>query len=143
MLTSFFHILFYLLSLLFSRFQPFIQPFKECTLPQNTVLRFQYPMVFIGIDKQFGRHAAHDGCIKSGHSLVGENTEILFTVDAENRSVPFVYKEVRGVGKRTLFFSQYAPPISQLANHFSSVSRYCISILKMPSWAINALKRLS
>ena len=34
-----------------------------------------------------------------------------------------------------LFFSQGAPPMSQLANHISSVVKYCIFKSKMPQWA--------
>ena len=43
--------------------QPFIQPVKEGTLPQDAVLRFQYPVVFI-LFLQFGfvgsLHASED-----------------------------------------------------------------------------------
>ena len=95
--ASFFHILFYLLSLLFCRLQPLIQPFKECALPQNAVLRFQHPVVLIGINKQFGRNTAHYGSVKGSHCLVGKDAEILFAMNAEDRGVPFVYEEVGGV----------------------------------------------
>ena len=126
--------------------QPHIQPFEECTLPKHAILRFQHPMVFVGIDQQLGRNTSKDSCIKRRHTLVSQNSIILFTVDAENRCIPFIDKQVRGIGKCTLcrriLFFPVSTPISQLANHISSVSRYCISILKIPSCAIKALKRL-
>ena len=42
-----------------------------------------------------------------------------------------------------LVLSQKGPPRSQLANHISSVSRYCVSVLKIPAWAMKHAKRLS
>ena len=57
-------------------------------------------MVFVRIDKQFGRNATHHGCIEGGHCLVGKNAEVLLSVDAEDRGVPFVDEEMRGVGKK-------------------------------------------
>ena len=71
-------------------------------MPQHAILRFQYPVVFVRIDKQFGRNATHHGCIEGGQCLVGKDAEVLLSVDAEDRGVPFVDEEMRGVGKSAL-----------------------------------------
>ena len=54
-------------------------------------------MVLIRIDEELGWDATHAGCIEGAHALVGIDTVILFAVDAEDWSIPLVYKLVRTV----------------------------------------------
>ena len=49
--------------------QPLVEPLEVGALPQHAVLRTQYPVVFIGVDEQFGRDATDDGSIEGGHAL--------------------------------------------------------------------------
>ena len=51
----------------------------------STPFEVPYPVVFVRIDKQFGRNATHHGCIEGGHCLVGKDAEVLLSVDAEDR----------------------------------------------------------
>ena len=82
--------------------QPLIQPAEESALPQDAVLGFQYPVVFVGEDEQFGGHASQFRRIECRHALRGEDAEIFFAVDAEDRRVPFIYEKVRRIGVAAL-----------------------------------------
>src|SRR3712207_7555037 len=73
-------------------FQPFVEPFEESPLPEDTILRFQHPVVFVGIYQQFRRNSTHDGRIESRHRLIGKYTVVFLAMDAKNRSVPTVDK---------------------------------------------------
>ena len=90
-----------------SVFQPLIQPAEESALPQDAVLGFQYPVVLVGEDEQFGGHASQFRCIECRHALRGEDAEILFAVDAEDRRVPFVYEKVGRIGVAALHAAPY------------------------------------
>ncbi len=59
-------------------------------------------MVLVGEDEQFGGHASQFRRIECRHALRGEDAEILFAVDAEDRRVPFVYEKVRRIGVAAL-----------------------------------------
>jgi hypothetical protein len=54
-------------------------------------------VVLIRIDEELGWNATHAGCIEGAHALVGIDTVILFAVDAEDWSIPLVYKLMRTV----------------------------------------------
>ena len=109
--------------------------------------RFQYPVVFVRIDQQFGRNTTHYGGIKSSHCLVGKNAVVLFAMNTKDRCIPFVYKLVWRVGEcalshRILFFPVCAAHIPVGKPFFFSFQILHFHV-KMPSCAMNALKRLS
>ena len=74
--------------------QPTVEPAKEGALPQNAVLGFQYPVVLIGEDEQFGRNATQTCGIEGTHTLVINNAEVFLAVDAEDGGIPLIYKQV-------------------------------------------------
>lgn len=78
-----------------SRLQPFVEPVKERTLPENTVLRFEYPVIFIRENQQLCRYPSQLGRIECRHTLGSQDAVILFSMDTENRRIPLVDKEVR------------------------------------------------
>ena len=77
--------------------QPAVQPVEEGTLPENAVLGFQYPMVFIGEDEELGGNTFHAGCIEGGHTLSIVDAVVLLAVDAEDGRVPLLHHLVRRV----------------------------------------------
>ena len=77
--------------------QPLVQPSEEGALPEHAILWLQYPVVLIRIDEELGWDATHAGCIEGAHALVGVDAVILLAMDAENRSIPLVYKLMRTV----------------------------------------------
>ena len=77
--------------------QPLIQPSEEGALPEHAVLWLQYPVVLIRIDEEFGWNTAHAGCIEGTHALVGVDAVVLLAMDAEDRSIPLIYKLMRTV----------------------------------------------
>ena len=86
-------------------------------------------MVLIRIDEELGWDATHAGCIEGAHALVGIDTVILFAVDAEDRSIPLVYKLMRtvlvsllGVGTLVLV------PVSILVFPVREPSLLCIGV---------------
>ena len=78
--------------------QPLIEPAEEGSLPEDTILWLQYPVVLVWEDEEFGRDATQASCIEGSHALVGIDTVILFAVDAEDWSIPLVYKLMRTTG---------------------------------------------
>ena len=86
-------------------------------------------MVLIRIDEKLGWDATHAGCIEGAHALVGIDTVILFAVDAEDWSIPLVYKLMRtvlvsllGVGTLVLV------PVSILVFPVREPSLLCIGV---------------
>ena len=88
---------FYSINVWFLFLQPFVQPAEEGTLPENSVLWFQYPMILVWEDEQLGRNATHASRIEGSHALVCIDAIVFLAMDAEDRSVPLVYKLVRAV----------------------------------------------
>ena len=84
------------------RLQPTIQPTEEDTLEKHTVLRLCNPVTFIREDQHLGRYATKLGCIERAHALSGKDSVIQFSVSDENRRIPFVHEEMRGIGVRLL-----------------------------------------
>jgi hypothetical protein len=86
-------------------------------------------VVLIRIDEELGWDATHAGCIEGAHALVGIDTVILFAVDAEDWSIPLVYKLMRtvlvgllGVGTLVLV------PVSILVFPVREPSLLCIGV---------------
>ena len=75
-------------------FQVFIQPMVESSLPEDTVLWLQHPVVFIREIKEFGIDATKHGSIVSLHALREANAVVQTAVDDKDWSRPFVDKEV-------------------------------------------------
>ena len=65
--------------------QPLIEPAKEGSLPEDTILWFQYPVVLVWEDEKFGRNATQASCIEGSHALVG--ICLLYTSDAADDSI--------------------------------------------------------
>ena len=78
--------------------QPTIEPVEEGSLPKYAILRLQHPVVLIGIDQQFSWYASHDGCIESRHGLVGQDAVVALAVDAEDRCIPLIHKQMWRAG---------------------------------------------
>ena len=57
-------------------------------MPEEGVLRLEYPVGLFGEDDEFGRDSHHLGGVEGGHALLGGDTEIHSSVDAEDRGVP-------------------------------------------------------
>ena len=76
----------------FSFFQPAVEPVEEGALPENSVLWFQHPVVFIGEDEQLGLYATQTGGVEGSHALVGVDAVVHLTVYAKDGRVPFVYE---------------------------------------------------
>ena len=77
--------------------QPAVKPVEECALPQYAVLWLQYPVVLVREDEQLSRNTPEPCGIECSHALVGIDTVVKFSVDAQNRSVPLIDKLVRTV----------------------------------------------
>ena len=69
-----------------------VKPVKEAALPEDAILRFEHPMVLVGETEELGRNATQLGGIEGRHSLRGDDTIVLFALDAEDWSVPLIYK---------------------------------------------------
>ena len=54
-------------------------------------------MILVREDEEFGRDASHACCIECSETLICIDAVVLLTVDAEDRSVPFVNETVWGV----------------------------------------------
>ena len=54
-------------------------------------------MILVWEDEQLGRNATHTCRIEGSHALVCIDAIVFFAMDAEDRSVPLVYKLVRAV----------------------------------------------
>ena len=94
--------------------EPLVEPAEEGALPEQSVLRLDDPVRLVGVDEQLGRDAAELGSIEGSHPLIGQDAVVTLAVDDEDK--------VRCA--TALPLSQGAPPISQLANHISSVHIY-------------------
>ena len=75
--------------------QPLIEPAEEGSLPEDTILWLQYPVVLVWEDKKFGRDATQASCIEGSHALVVVDAIVEFAVDTEYRGVPFVDELMR------------------------------------------------
>ena len=78
-------------------FKPTVEPVKECSLPEYTVLWLQHPVVLVGEDEQLCLNTLHAGCIECRHALGGIDAIVFFTVYTQDGSVPFVDEFVRTV----------------------------------------------
>ena len=77
--------------------QPAVEPVEIGSLPKDTVLWFQHPVVFVGEDEQLGFDATQTGGVEGSHALVGVDAVVLLAVDAEDGGVPLVDEAMRRV----------------------------------------------
>ena len=75
--------------------KPLVKPSEECALPKYAILWLEYPVILVGKDKKFGWNATKTCCVKCPETLVGIDAVVLLAVDAEDGSVPLVYKLMR------------------------------------------------
>ena len=61
-----------------------VEPTEEGTLPENTVLRTEHPVVLVGEKEELGGNAAQTGCREGTFGLGVLNAEITLAVNAEN-----------------------------------------------------------
>ena len=83
-------------------FDVLVEEMEEAALPENAVLGLENPVVFIGIQQEFGRNAAQDGRVERCHALGSHDTVVEFPVDNQDRRIPFFYELMRGVGEGAL-----------------------------------------
>ena len=50
-------------------FEPLVEPAEEQTLPQDSILRFENPVVFVGEAEELGFYASQAGCVEGRHGL--------------------------------------------------------------------------
>lgn len=85
-------------------FQILVEPIEEHSLPEYAVLWFGHPVTFVGEIEELRRDSTHTSDIESLHTLCDRNTEIIFVVDDEDRSVPLLHRLVWRVGVRGIRF---------------------------------------
>ena len=74
--------------------EPAVEPSEEETLPHHGVLRFENPVVFVGVDYHFSRDAAELGGVECHHALRCEDTVVEFAVRNHDGRGPFVDEAV-------------------------------------------------
>ena len=67
-----------------------IQPVEESSLPQDSVLCLENPVVFIWEVKELCWYAAHNRCVIGLHSLREADSVVHAAVDDHDRCSPFV-----------------------------------------------------
>ena len=65
-------------------FQPAVEPVEETALPEDTVLRLEYPVVFVREYQQFSWYATKFGSVVGTHALRCENTIVGLAMDNHN-----------------------------------------------------------